>query len=522
MTSSLQLSDLVVTSTVIAATSGRLKKIELLAGLLRRAEPHEVATAIGFLTGWPRQGKIGIGWATLDSARPHNAATEPTLTLDDVDHTFTALKAVSGKQSAAERRRILSDLMSRATAEEQQFLFALAIGEVRHGALEGVMAEAVAKAANLPATSVRRAAMLAGDLGAVAEALLKEGEAGLAHWSLQLFRPVQPMLADSAPNVTEALHELGDGTPGSLEWKLDGARIQVHKGGDRVAIYTRALNDVTAAVPEVVEAVRQLPAREAILDGEVIALGPDDRPLPFQDTMRRFGRRLDIDSLRAELPVVPFFFDILRLDGEDLLDRPLSERLTRLEAILAPSMRVPRIITADVEAAKQFETDALARGHEGLMAKALDAPYAAGRRGSAWLKIKTARTLDLVVLAVEWGSGRRKGWLSNIHLGARDPVNGGFVMLGKTFKGMTDEILEWQTKELLARETHREGHIVHVRPELVVEIAFNEVQRSSQYPGGVTLRFARVKGYRHDKLASDADTIEAVLRLAPPSLGGTG
>jgi DNA ligase-1 len=301
----------------------------------------------------------------------------------------------------------------------------------------------------------------------------------------------------------------------ALEWKLDGARIQVHRQGDRIAIYTRNLNDVTKAVPEVVKAVAQLPARELILDGEVIALDKDERPLPFQITMRRFGRKLDVTSLQAELPVVPFFFDILQVDGEDLLDRPLAERLTRLEALIPPSMRVPRIVTADVDAAKAFEAGVLDRGHEGLMAKSLIAPYAAGRRGSAWLKIKTARTLDLVVLAVEWGSGRRKGWLSNIHLGARDPVTGGFVMLGKTFKGMTDEILEWQTKELLARETHREGHIVHVRPELVVEVAFNDVQRSPHYPGGVALRFARIKGYRHDKKPEDADTIETVVRLAP-------
>ncbi len=510
------LGDLVRTSTLIAATSSRGKKIEVLADLLRRLAPNEVLIAIGFLTGWPRQGKLGVGWATLDAARPPNAATEPTLILAEVDEAFSALKAVKGGNSAAQRRQLLGDLMARATAEEQQFLFALAIGEVRQGALEGVMAEAVAKAANLPAGRVRRAAMLAGDLGAVAEAVLTEGEAGLAHWSLQLFRPVQPMLADSAPNVKKALEEFGDGVAAALEWKLDGARIQVHKQGSRVAIYTRSLNDVTPAVPEVTEAVRALPAQELILDGEVIALDRDERPLPFQITMRRFGRKLDVASLQADLPVVPFFFDILRLDGEDLLDHQLHQRLTRLDAIVPASMRVPRVVTADVDEAKRFEASALERGHEGLMAKSLSAPYAAGRRGSAWLKVKTARTLDLVVLAVEWGSGRRKGWLSNIHLGARDPVNGGFVMLGKTFKGMTDEILEWQTKELLARETHREGHIVHVRPELVVEVAFNDVQRSPHYPGGVALRFARIKGYRHDKGAAEADTIETVLRLVPP------
>jgi ATP-dependent DNA ligase I len=507
------------TSTEIAGTSSRLRKIDLLAGLLRGLEPNEIRVAIGFLTGWPRQGKIGVGWATMGSARPA-PATEPSLTLSDVDQAFTALQGIKGKNSASERRRVLSELLARATADEQSFLFALSIGEVRHGALEGVMTEAVAKAAGLPADRVRRAAMLAGDLGAVAEAVLVEGEAGLTRWSLQLFRPVQPMLADSAETVAEALAELaGDDPanpwPASIEWKLDGARIQVHKDGDRVAIYTRSLNDVTTAVPEVCEAVRALPSKDLILDGEVIALDKDERPLPFQVTMRRFGRRLDVASLQADLPVVPFFFDILRADGDDLLDEPFEERLARLEAAIPEKMRVPRIITADLELATRFQTDALERGHEGLMAKSLSAPYAAGRRGSAWLKIKTARTLDLVVIGVEWGSGRRKGWLSNIHLGARDPATGGFVMLGKTFKGMTDEILEWQTKALLERETHRDGHVVYVRPELVVEIAFNEVQRSSHYPGGVALRFARVKGYRPDKRADEADTIDAVLKYAP-------
>jgi DNA ligase-1 len=301
----------------------------------------------------------------------------------------------------------------------------------------------------------------------------------------------------------------------AIEWKLDGARIQVHRQGDRVAVYTRNLNDVTDAVPEVIEAVRALASGDLVLDGEVIALRPDGSPHSFQTTMRRFGRRLDVASLRAELPLTPYFFDALRVDGVDLLDRPLSERLEQLDRALPPALRVPRIVTADVEEARRFEADALSRGHEGIMVKSLWAPYAAGRRGSAWLKVKTARSLDLVVLAVEWGSGRRQGWLSNIHLGARDPSSGGFVMLGKTFKGMTDEILEWQTKEFLAREVSREGHVVHVRPELVVEIAFNDVQFSPHYPGGVALRFARVKGYRPDKRAEEADTIEAVRAFLP-------
>ena len=504
--------DLVLTSNAVAATSSRLKKVDLLAGLLRGVPPNEVPIAIGFLTGWPRQGKLGIGWSTLESSRPAGAAAVPELTIADVDQAFTELQAVRGKQSGAERRRLLAELMARGTADEQRFLYALIVGEVRQGALDGVMAEAVARAANLPSDRVRRAAMLAGDLAVVAEAVLVEGEAGLAHWSLQLFRPVQPMLADSAPDVVAAVEQLGRA---SLEWKLDGARIQVHRQDDRVAVYTRSLNEVTGAVPEVVEVVRALPARELILDGEVIALDRAERPLPFQVTMRRFGRKLDVESLRADLPVQPFFFDVLRLDGEDLLDHAFSDRLARLEAIVPPSMRVPRIITSDPDEAKRFEAGALERGHEGLMAKSLVAPYAAGRRGSAWLKVKTARTLDLVVIGVEWGSGRRQGWLSNLHLAARDPATGGFVMLGKTFKGMTDAILEWQTTELLARQTHRDGHIVYVRPELVVEVAFSDVQRSPQYPGGVALRFARIKGYRPDKRAEDADTIETVVRLAP-------
>ena len=509
----MKFNDLVRTSAEVGATASRLKKIELLAELLRRLEPSEVAIAIGFLTGWPRQGKLGVGWATLASARPPDAVSSPELSLGDVDAAFTQIQGVRGKESAGERRRRLAELMARSTAAEQQFLFALAVGEVRQGALDGVMTEAVARAAGVPGNRVCRAAMLAGDLGAVAEAVLADGEGGVAHWSLQLFRPVQPMLADTAPNVVAAVDELGTAV---LEWKLDGARIQVHRQDDRVAIYTRSLNEVTGAVPEVVDAVRALPAREVILDGEVIALDRDDRPLPFQVTMRRFGRKLDVDALRSELPVVPFFFDVLRLDGEDLLDHALSDRLTRLDAVVPVSMRMPRIVTADPDEAKRFEAGALERGHEGLMAKALGAPYAAGRRGSAWLKVKTARTLDLVVIGVEWGSGRRKGWLSNLHLGARDPATGGFVMLGKTFKGMTDAILEWQTKELLARETHRDGHIVFVRPELVVEVAFSDVQRSPQYPGGVALRFARIKGYRPDKRAEEADTIETVVGLARP------
>jgi DNA ligase-1 len=511
----MKLNDLVQVSASVASTSGRLEKISRLAELLRRLSSDEVPIAVGFLTGWPRQGRIGVGWATVSAARERAAAASPTLELREVDAVLDQLLVVRGKNSAAERARLLGDLFARATIEEQNFLGALMVGEVRQGALEGVLLEAIAKAAALPPDRVRRAAMMAGDLGTVARAALGENrETALAEYQLQLFRPVQPMLADSAPTVAEALIA---GTPAAVEWKLDGARIQVHRQGDRVVVYTRGLNDVTEAVPEVVDAVSALPAREIILDGEVIALAADGRPLSFQDTMRRFGRRINVLKMRDELPLTPFFFDVLLHDGETVVDDPLSQRLERLDGLTPASVRVPRIFTSDSEEASQFQRDALARGHEGVMVKVLSAPYAAGRRGSAWIKVKEARTLDLVVLAVEWGSGRRQGWLSNIHLGARDPATGGFVMLGKTFKGMTDEMLEWQTKEFLARETHRDGHVVHVRPELVVEVAFNEVQRSPHYPGGVALRFARVKGYRPDKKPSEADTIDAVKAFLPGS-----
>ncbi len=509
----MRLDELVQVSAAVAATSGRLDKISKLAALLTRVSPEEVPIAIGFLIGWPRQGRIGVGWATVSAARESPPASTASLELGDVDKVLDLLVAARGKNSAATRARLLRDMFSLATREEQSFLGNLLIGEVRQGALEGVLLEAIAKAASLPADRIRRATMMTGDLGTVARAALGENrETALAEYQLQIFRPVQPMLADSAPTVAEALNA---GSPAAIEWKLDGARIQVHRKDDRVAVYTRNLNEVTGAVPEVVEAVSALPGRELILDGEVIALAADGRPLSFQDTMRRFGRRLEIIKLREELPLTPFFFDVLLQDGETLVDQPLSARLERLDTFVPEAMRVPRIVTESPDEASEFQKDALARGHEGVMVKLMSAPYAAGRRGSAWIKVKEARTLDLVVLAVEWGSGRRKGWLSNIHLGARDPETGGFVMLGKTFKGMTDEILEWQTRELLARETHRDGQVVHVRPELVVEVAFNEVQRSSQYPGGVTLRFARVKGYRPDKKAAEADTIDAVRAFMP-------
>jgi DNA ligase 1 len=505
----MKLAELVQTSALVAATPSRLEKIALLRELLRRLPPDEVPIAIGFLTGWPRQGRLGAGWASVSAAmREGEPATIPTLELAEADAIFDAVVSVGGRKSNVARARLIADLFIRATDEEQRFLGALMIGEVRQGALEGLMLEAVAAAADVPAGRLRRAVMLAGDLGSVAQDLLQGGGAeALAKYGLVLFRPVQPMLADSAGSIEEAV---ASDEPMTVEWKIDGARIQVHREDERVAIYTRNLNDVTLRLPEVVEAVLGLPARELILDGEVIALAADGRPRSFQTTMRRFGRRLDIDGLRDEIPLTPFFFDVLLHDRESVLDEPLATRLEILDRILPAELRVPRIDRPAPDEAARFETDTRARGHEGVMVKALSAPYAAGRRGAAWRKVKAARTLDLVVLAAEWGSGRRTGWLSNLHLGARDPETDGFVMLGKTFKGMTDEMLAWQTKELLAREVRRDGHVVFVHPELVVEIAFNEVQRSRQYPGGATLRFARVKGYRPDRSASDADTIETV------------
>jgi len=504
------LSRLVSTSRLVTSASGRLEKVALLADLLREAGSDEVEILAAYLSGAIRQTRLGVGYAGLRSARAAAAAASASdLTLGEVDTALDRIASVTGKGSEGERQRQLRALWERATAEEQEFLGRLVLGELRQGALEGIVLEAIARAGRIPPEQVRRAFMTTGDLPTVARAALTEGAAGLSQFAIQLFRPILPMLAETAQDVGDALSRLGTA---ALEYKLDGARVQVHKAGDEVRIYSRRLNEVTAAVPEVVETVRALPARELILDGEAIALRGDGSPLPFQTTMRRFGRRLEVDRLRRELPLSPLFFDLLYLDGEPLLDRPQAERFALLGKV-APGLVVPGIVTARVEEAEAFLAGALAHGHEGVMAKAVDAPYQAGHRGQRWLKLKAVRTLDLVVLAAEWGSGRRQGWLSNLHLGARDPDAGGFVMLGKTFKGMTDELLAWQTEQLLARETTRDGHIVYVRPELVVEVAFNDVQTSSQYPGGVALRFARIKGYRHDKAAAEADTIESVREI---------
>ena len=502
------LAALVEASATAARTSSRLAKREAIAQCLRGAAGAEVEIAVAYLSGEIRQGRIGIGYATLASLRG-GAADAPALALGDVDAALGRIAATRGKGAAARRLEELGALFRQATAAEQDFLLRLLAGELRQGALEGVMIDAIAAAAEVSVADVRRAAMITGTLGAVAAVALAEGAAGLRHFGIALHRPLQPMLAQPAESIADALGRLGTA---AFEWKIDGARVQVHKAGDRVEVYTRSLNDVTDSVPEIVEALRSLTAQELILDGEAVALTQSGAPQPFQLTMRRFGRKLDVARMRAELPLSVCFFDCLYRDGASLIDRPAQERFDALAAVLPSALVVPRLVTADVGAAEYFYADALARGHEGVMAKALQAPYEAGGRGASWLKIKRTHTLDLVVLAVEWGNGRRRGWLSNLHLGARDPA-GGWVMLGKTFKGMTDELLEWQTRELLARECGREGHTVIVRPELVVEVAFNDLQASPHYPGGLALRFARVKGYRLDKRADEADTIETVRAL---------
>jgi DNA ligase-1 len=505
------LHDLVVTSAAVAEASGRLVKIGRLATLLEQLTPAEVEIAIAFLSGEPRQGRIGIGPSAIRDARPPAGAAGPALQLLEVDDVFERITATTGHGSSVERVRLLRDLLGRATGDEQDFLIRLLFGELRQGALEGVLVEAVARAGHAAPAAVRRAMMMAGALAPVARALLVEGERGLSGFLVQVFRPVRPMLAQPCSGVDEALADL-DEDQATLEWKLDGARIQVHKAGDKIKVFSRTLREVTSAVPEVVEAARTLPVNEAILDGEVIALRPDGTPRTFQQTMQRFGRKLDVDRLRAELPLTPFFFDCLYLDGAALIDQPQIDRFGTLGSIARFAI-VPNRIRPTREEAAQFVADTLRRGHEGVMVKALASGYAAGRRGRHWLKIKVARTLDLVVLAAEWGHGRRRGWLSNLHLGARDPVSGGFVMLGKTFKGMTDEMLAWQTGKLLELETARDDYTVYVRPEVVVEIAFNDLQESPHYPGGLALRFARVKAYRRDKPAADADTIETVREI---------
>jgi ATP-dependent DNA ligase I len=495
------LRELVDAHAAVRATSARGAKTERLAALLRRLDPAETPAAVAFLSGELTQRQIGVGWAALRD--PPAAAPEPSLTVAEVDAAFGRIGALSGPGSQRARREALHELFSRATADEQRFMVALLLGDLGQGALAGVMAEAVARAAEVPKADLRRALMLRGDLGAVAATALADGVAGLRAIGLEVLRPVQPMLAAPGDDLGAALERIA---PAAVEYKLDGARIQVHRRGDEVRVFTRTLDDMTARAPEVVEAVLALPADPLVLDGEAIALRGDGRPEPFQVTASRFGTRGPV-----EMRLTALFFDVLHAGGEDLIDRPGAERFEALAELVPEGARVPRRVASDVAAASAVLDEALARGHEGVMVKSLEAPYAAGRRGAGWLKVKPRHTLDLIVLAAEWGHGRRRGWLSNLHLGARGP--GGPVMLGKTFKGLTDAMLTWQTERLLSLEVAREGHVVHVRPELVVEIAFDGVQTSTRYPGGVALRFARVLRHRPDKPAAEADTLEAVLAI---------
>ncbi len=504
--------DVATTSLDVGGTSSRLAKVAHIADLLRRVtpEPELVAIVVSWLSGELPQRQIGVGWASLRSRPP--AAAHPVLTVTSVDATFSEIGAVTGKGAQARRAELLAGLFAAATEAEQAFLLRLLSGELRQGALSGVMADAVAKAAGIPVASVQRAAMLGGHLPAVAAAALSGGVAALDAFTLRVGRPVGPMLAQTATSLANAIERHRGAT--IFEAKLDGARVQIHRAGDEVTIYTRSLDEVTARLPEVVEATLALPVRELIADGEAIALRPDNRPHRFQVTASRFGRSVDVAAALATQPLSVFFFDILHCDGIDLLDAPTSDRLAALDALVPPAHRVDRLITSDPVEAAGFLDATLAAGHEGVMAKSPAAPYQAGRRGAGWLKVKPVHTLDLVVLAVEWGSGRRRGKLSNIHLGARDPATGGYVMLGKTFKGMTDAMLDWQTarfSELAVGGT--DSHVLALRPEQVVEVAFDGVQASSRYPGGLALRFARVVRYRDDKSPAEADTIDTVRAL---------
>ena len=566
------LNEIARVSAQVAEVPGRRAKIGLIAALLPDAAADEVPLAVAFLSGELRQRQIGVGYAALrDLLGPRDAAAGPaaeavpaaikaTVTVTEADAAFAAIGRVSGPGAQAERRRLLAALWARTTEQERSFLVQLLAGELRQGAQEGVMVEAVAQAAGVAAAEVRRALMLGGSLPAVARAALcgsadplatadppatadlpaaggppggddPRGAAGgpadalsaLRSFTLRVGRPLRPMLAAAAPTIAAALDKV---SPAAIEWKIDGIRVQAHKDGSSVAVFTRTLDDITARVPEIAEAVLALPATAVVLDGEAVALYPDGRPRPFQVTASRAGTRTGVESVRGDVPLTPFFFDLLHLDGADLIDAPARERHAALARILPAGLLIPRTVTADLAAAEAFFADAIAHGHEGVVLKSLDSRYAAGRRGSEWIKVKPRHTLDLVVLAAEWGHGRRRGWLSNLHLGARDPATGGFVMLGKTFKGLTDEMLAWQTGRLLELAGPAPGgqaaaggsaYVVRVRPELVVEIAFDGIQTSPRYPGGIALRFARVIRYRPDKNAADADTIDAVRAVAPAS-----
>jgi DNA ligase-1 len=497
------LTDVADASEAVTETSSRSRKVAILAELLRGLEPNEVPLAVGYLAGMPRQGRVGVGYSTIYGIEPRPAAAT-SLTIAELDRAIAEIQRTTGSGSAAKRKQILEDLLGRATEQEADFVRRLLTGELRQGALAGVMIDAIAEAAGVSGEIARRALMLSGDLTRTAEIAMSSGEEGLREVGFEIFRPILPMLASTAESVDEAMQPFDRA---SVEWKLDGIRIQIHRRGDDVRIYTRNLNEITETLPGIVEAVRRLPVTQAVFDGEALWMG-DDGPAAFQDTVSR------IDSDARPEGIVTFLFDVLHVDGEDLLDTPLAERAARLE-VIAPQLRIPAVLTSDPADGQRVLDEALEAGHEGAVVKDAASLYSAGRRGKAWRKVKPVRTYDLVVLGAEWGHGRRQGWLSNLHLGARDPRTGEFVMVGKTFKGMTDVLLAWQTNELLEREAGRRGITVFVRPELVVEIALDGVQASTRYPGGVALRFARVKRYRPDKNAKEADTIDDLRALLP-------
>ncbi len=494
MPESIPFADVVDGSRRVAATTKRSEKVAILADLLRRVSSKEAAVVVGLLVGSPRQGRFGVGWATLGDLRVE-PCVEASLSAHDVDDALIRIASTLGAGSQRARSEQMTQLFARSTKDEQHFLHRLLTGEMRQGANEGVLADAIAKASGVPIAAVRRAAMLLGDLGSAAERAISRAD--LDAIGLTPLLGVQPMLASTAATVADALRETG---PASIEWKLDGARVQVHRKGDDVRVFTRSLHEIGERVPGIVEAVTSLPSNEFVLDGEALGLDLDGNPLKFQD------------SMNATTALQPFFFDVLHANGESLIDEPLAHRKSVLRDVVPAHLLLPTIETSNTPDAERFSQQAIAAGHEGVMVKALDSLYQAGRRGASWRKVKPVHTFDLVVLAAEWGYGRRTGWLSNIHLGARG-ADGAFVMVGKTFKGMTDVLLRWQTEEFQRIAIGTEGHVVHVRPELVVEIAVDGVQRSTRYSGGVALRFARVRRYRDDKRPEQADTIESLQAL---------
>jgi len=501
-----QVKRLVSTWQAVRATRSRLAKIDAVRALLVETPTEEISIVVAYLSGELPQGRIGLGWATVGKVEAEPATTA-SLMVERIDQVLTEIKNTNGAGSKKAKEQLLHDLLTSATADEQEFIRRLLLGGLRQGALAGIMADAIANAADVAPALVRRAAMVTGDLAAIAREAITGGAAALEEFGLTLFTAVQPMLAQTAESVEAALTKIGEPGGVAIEWKVDGARVQVHREGDETKVFTRNLRDITDSAPDVVRAVAALDVESIILDGEAVALFHDDRPVPFQETMSRFATDGD-----GSLNVV--FFDCLHLNGTDLIDRSGADRWHAMLEALPDQLRIPRITTADPAVGQEFFDAAISAGYEGVMVKAPHATYDAGRRGAGWLKVKPVHTFDLVVLAVEWGSGRRTGWLSNIHLGARDPDNpDSFIMLGKTFKGMTDEILRWQTERFLELETHRDGHIVYVRPEQVVEVAVDGIQHSSRYPGGVALRFARVKQYRRDKVAIEANTIGDVRSL---------